>query len=62
MIFPTGGDGTFLLAASKMHDNCKPVVGFNSDPHRSEGHLCLPKHYSVEIEEAIERLKNVNKH
>lgn len=58
VIFPTGGDGTFLLAASKIHDNCKPVVGFNSDPHRSEGHLCLPKHYSVEIEEAIERLKN----
>lgn len=59
VIFPTGGDGTFLLAASKIHDNKKPVIGFNSDPHRSEGHLCLPKHYSNYIKEAIERLQNV---
>ncbi|GLV39633.1 uncharacterized protein CBL_08300 [Carabus blaptoides fortunei] len=58
VIFPTGGDGTFLLAASKIHDNKKPVIGFNSDPHRSEGHLCLPKHYSNYIREAIERLQN----
>ncbi|KAJ8928861.1 hypothetical protein NQ314_018512 [Rhamnusium bicolor] len=43
IILPIGGDGTFLLASSKVKDNKKPVIGFNSDPNRSEGHLCLPK-------------------
>lgn len=59
MVVPSGGDGTFLLAASKVLDNSKPVIGFNSDPNRSEGHLCLPKKYSTDIKEAIERLKAV---
>ncbi|XP_017778885.1 PREDICTED: NAD kinase 2, mitochondrial [Nicrophorus vespilloides] len=57
IIVPTGGDGTFLLAASKIRDNKKLVVGFNSDPNRSEGHLCLPKKYSTNIREAIEKLQ-----
>ena len=38
-----GGDGTFLMAASKIPDSNKPIVGFNTDPSRSEGYLCLPK-------------------
>ena len=59
VIVPTGGDGTFLLAASRIRDNKTPVVGFNSDPSRSEGHLCLPKEYSVDIREAIRRLQLV---
>ncbi|KAG8228457.1 hypothetical protein J437_LFUL009108 [Ladona fulva] len=57
-IFPTGGDGTFLLAASRILDSTKPVVGFNSDPSRSEGYLCLPKYYSSNVKEAVEKLKN----
>ncbi|CAH1117127.1 unnamed protein product [Phaedon cochleariae] len=57
IIIPTGGDGTFLLAASMVMDNKKLVVGFNSDPNRSEGYLCLPKRYSTNIQEAIERLQ-----
>lgn len=57
VIIPTGGDGTFLLAASKINDNNKPIIGLNSDPTRSEGYLCLPKHYSTKIEEVIEKLK-----
>ncbi|KAF2881591.1 hypothetical protein ILUMI_24583 [Ignelater luminosus] len=57
VIIPTGGDGTFLLAASRVRNNKKPVIGFNSDPNRSEGHLCLPKKYSYNILEALERLK-----
>lgn len=61
IIVPVGGDGTFLLAASRVLDNKKPVVGFNSDPSRSEGYLCLPKRYSNEIQEAIERLQNVSR-
>lgn len=59
IVVPTGGDGTFLLAATRVRDNNKPVIGFNSDPNRSEGHLCLPKKYSTSIREAIERLQNV---
>lgn len=57
VIIPVGGDGTFLLAASRVKNNRKPVIGFNSDPNRSEGHLCLSKKYSTNIEEAIEKLK-----
>lgn len=59
VIIPTGGDGTFLLAASRIHSNKKPVVGFNSDPSRSEGYLCLPKRYSTNIGEALQRLQMV---
>jgi len=47
VIFTTGGDGTFLLGASKILSRDKPVIGFNTDPTRSEGHLCLPKRYSA---------------
>ena len=50
MIVTTGGDGTFLMGASKILDSHKPVIGFNTDPTRSEGHLCLPKHYSYNIQ------------
>nr|CAI5864513.1 unnamed protein product [Callosobruchus analis] len=60
VIIPAGGDGTFLLAASRVLDNVKPVVGFNSDPNRSEGYLCLPKRYTENIREAIERLQHGN--
>lgn len=56
VVFPVGGDGTFLLAASRITDNKKPVIGFNSDPLSSEGFLCLPKYYSSRIEEALQKL------
>lgn len=58
-MIPIGGDGTYLSAASRILDNKKPVVGFNSDPNRSEGYLCLPKKYSSDIRGAIERLQQV---
>ncbi|KAK9751239.1 ATP-NAD kinase N-terminal domain [Popillia japonica] len=58
IVIPTGGDGTFLLAASRIRDNVTPIMGFNSDPNRSEGHLCLPKHFSYEVDEAIQRLRS----
>lgn len=60
VIIPIGGDGTFLAAASRVTDNKIPVIGFNSDPSRSEGYLCLPKRYSVNVRGAIERLQQVN--
>jgi len=56
MIVTTGGDGTFLMGASKIFDSNKPVIGFNTDPTKSEGHLCLPKHYSFNIQEAVDLL------
>jgi len=56
MIVTTGGDGTFLMGASKILDRSKPVIGINTDPTRSEGHLCLPKHFSFNIKEAVELL------
>ncbi|GJQ80672.1 hypothetical protein Trydic_g9256 [Trypoxylus dichotomus] len=58
IVIPTGGDGTFLLAASRIRDNVTPIIGFNSDPNRSEGYLCLPRYYSHFIDEAIHRLLN----
>ncbi|PNF20402.1 hypothetical protein B7P43_G09713 [Cryptotermes secundus] len=56
IIIPTGGDGTYLMAASQVAGNEKPVVGLNSDPSRSEGYLCLPVKYSTNIREAIDKL------
>ncbi|XP_055702674.1 NAD kinase 2, mitochondrial isoform X2 [Phlebotomus papatasi] len=62
MIVPVGGDGTFLMAASRA-DFIKgpvgrkiPVMGFNSDPESSEGRLMLPKNYSTNTKSAIERI------
>ncbi|XP_048763332.2 NAD kinase 2, mitochondrial-like [Ostrea edulis] len=58
VLFTAGGDGTYLLAASKVFDHHKPLIGINTDPSRSEGCLCLPKEqYSgVRFEHALQRL------
>lgn len=56
VIFTTGGDGTFLMAASKIHSRDKPVIGINSDPSRSIGYLCLPGHYTENFPLALQRL------
>jgi len=56
VLVTTGGDGTFLLGASRIHSPNKPIIGFNSDPTRSEGYLCLPKKYSVQIKDAFQKL------
>ncbi|XP_042869338.1 NAD kinase 2, mitochondrial-like isoform X2 [Penaeus japonicus] len=55
-IVTTGGDGTFLLAASGVLERNIPLIGFNSDPMRSKGQLCLPQKYSVDVKEAIDKL------
>ncbi|XP_045625914.1 NAD kinase 2, mitochondrial [Procambarus clarkii] len=55
-IVTTGGDGTYLLAASKILDRKKPLIGFNSDPTRSRGQLCLPRKFSVDVKEAVDKL------
>lgn len=62
MIVPIGGDGTFLLAAgrgSPIGSIKKPIVGFNSDPVRSEGRLMLPKQYSYDPKKAVQKLLSV---
>lgn len=55
-IISAGGDGTMLLAASKVLDRLKPVIGVNTDPERSEGHLCLPVQYTHAFPEALCKL------
>lgn len=63
MLVPIGGDGTFLLAAGRaspfiLDGNRQiPVVGFNSDPRRSEGRLMLPKCFTANVTEAVKRIK-----
>lgn len=56
MIFTSGGDGTYLMAASKVRDNRKPLIGVNSDPSRSVGYLCLPKCYSNHFDLALDKI------
>ncbi len=56
VVFTTGGDGTFLLGASKIRSPDKPIIGINTDPTRSEGYLLLPKHFSFNIDNAINLL------
>ena len=60
MIVTTGGDGTFLLGASRVNDPNKTIIGFNSDPTRSEGYLCFPKKYSHNVAEAIHKMRKVS--
>lgn len=67
VIVPIGGDGTFLLAAGRasplfaQSQHKTPIVGFNSDPERSEGRLMLPRHYSENPEEAVAKIKCVSR-
>ncbi|KAJ3605460.1 hypothetical protein NHX12_027506 [Muraenolepis orangiensis] len=56
-IISAGGDGTMLLVASKVFSKDKPIIGVNTDPERSEGHLCLPVRYTHAFPEALERLQ-----
>ncbi|KAJ0170217.1 hypothetical protein K1T71_014145 [Dendrolimus kikuchii] len=57
VVVPCGGDGTFLLAASRVRDANKPVIGFNSAPHKSVGRLCLPTWCSNDVKGAWQALK-----
>lgn len=66
LIVPIGGDGTFLLAAGRASplfaksQQKIPIIGFNSDPLRSEGRLMLHKDYSEYPQEAVKRIKAVS--
>jgi NAD kinase len=43
LIMSLGGDGTFLKTASMVQTSRVPVLGVNTDPTRSVGHLCSRK-------------------
>lgn len=58
MIITSGGDGTYLMAASKITNSMKPLIGVNSDPTRSVGHLCLPNKYSSDFDRALDLMLN----
>ncbi|EYC29403.1 hypothetical protein Y032_0006g2960 [Ancylostoma ceylanicum] len=40
LVVSAGGDGTYLTAAAAVADKT-PVIGINTDPVGSEGHLCI---------------------
>ncbi|XP_075680246.1 NAD kinase 2, mitochondrial isoform X2 [Dermatophagoides pteronyssinus] len=56
MIITSGGDGTYLLAANQISNNNKPLIGVNSDPSRSIGHLCLDRRYSNRFDLALDAI------
>jgi NAD+ kinase len=49
------GDGTMLLAASKILDTLKPVIEVNTDPERSKSHLYLPVQYTHSFPETLHK-------
>lgn len=57
VVITSGGDGTFLMAASKVTTRDKPIIGINSDPTKSVGHLCLPSKYSNNFDKVIDILR-----
>lgn len=56
-VITAGGDGTFLMAASRILDASKPVIGINSDPESSVGHLCLPSEFSSNLKPVLEKIE-----
>jgi len=55
-IFTAGGDGTFLLAAAKITDCKKPLIGINTDCSSSEGYLLLPTDYSNIFSKTLDKI------
>lgn len=58
-VISVGGDGTYLMAANKVDDQSKPVIGLNSCPESSTGYLCLPKCYSKDVYQTLSNIKKV---
>ncbi|XP_055487066.1 NAD kinase 2, mitochondrial isoform X1 [Leucoraja erinacea] len=46
-----------LLTASKVFGRHKPVIGVNTDPERSLGHLCIPLRYTYCFSDALKKLR-----
>lgn len=52
LVCSLGGDGTFLKTASMIKSNRLPIVGVNTDPARSIGHLTsIPVPYADKAKE-----------
>jgi hypothetical protein len=50
-----------LIDDFKLYFVCsKPVIGFNSAPHKSVGRLCLPTWCSNDVKGALHALKEVS--
>jgi len=56
VVFTAGGDGTYLMAAAKINDRNLPLIGINTDPSQSVGHLCIPSKYLNNIDTAVDKL------
>jgi NAD+ kinase len=52
LVITIGGDGTMLDASHRVRDT--PIVGFNSDPHRSVGYFC-----AANADRCLQVLQNV---
>lgn len=55
-VFTAGGDGTYLLAAAKIYNSNKPVIGINTDVLHSEGYLLMPKNQSLNFNQTLEKI------
>ncbi|KAL3317757.1 hypothetical protein Ciccas_003585 [Cichlidogyrus casuarinus] len=58
LVVTAGGDGTFLLGASKILSPTKPIIGINTDPSCSRGYLCLPKSYVFNLDKLVDKIHN----
>ena len=45
LVCSLGGDGTFLKTSSIIKNPDLPIIGINTDPARSVGHLCNRRVY-----------------
>jgi len=57
LVISAGGDGTFLTAAKKVRGDT-PVIGINTDPVGSEGHLCLTGKARRPADEVVRQFLN----
>ena len=53
LILSLGGDGTFLKTASFINNRHIPILGVNTDPSRSVGHLCNREIHHYKTDEDI---------
>jgi NAD kinase len=51
-----GGDGTYLRTSGAIETPDLPILGINTDPSRSTGHLCNQKIYNDKKEKQIENI------
>lgn len=55
MFISAGGDGTFLNVAAQLNGG-QMLIGLNTDPERSMGHLCARSRYTTNVRHIIKGL------